>query len=248
MTASKPLITVITVVRNSARLLEKTIQSVIGQSFPSVEYIIVDGASTDGTADIIKKYEPSLAKWVSEKDNGIYHAMNKGVSMAGGTYICFMNSGDVFADDRTLEKVVAGMDETHDADIYYGNILVKTGENELKERIATAPCNKHRMFFCHQSAFVRIELLRKYPFDEKYKMSADLKFFKQCYYNRRRFVHLDFPVVVYDTSGISHTNRIAGLRENIAVIREMDHGCNKFQFMLRLYYVIWWLKLTGKRS
>ncbi len=241
------LITVITVVYNSAHLLEKTIQSVIGQSFSNIEYIIIDGGSTDGTTDIIKKYETSLSAWVSEKDRGIYHAMNKGVSMANGKWICFINSGDEFIDHHTVEKVVnSAFKVSCDADdILYGNILVNI-KGEMKERIASAPCNKHRMFFCHQSSFVKTELLRKFPFDEKYKMSADLKFFKQCYYLHYKFLHLNFPIVIYDISGISNTNRAAGLRENVAVVKEMDNGFQRLIFLLRLYYIIYWLKLTKK--
>jgi len=243
-----PKITIVTVVYNGKRLLEKTIGSVLSQTYANMEYIVVDGASTDGTTDIIRKYEASLSAWISEQDDGIYHAMNKGVDMATGDRICFVNCGDVFVDEHTVQKVVNGLIESgDDADIVYGNILVNTKEG-LKERIASSPCNKHRMFFCHQSAFVKTALMQKFPFDEKYKMSADLKFFKQCYYHGMKFHHLNFPVVIYDVSGISHTNRRAGLKENVNVVKEMDGLFQGAFFLLRLYFTIYWLKLTKKQK
>ena len=241
-----PKITVVTVAYNDKRLLEKTICSVLSQTYPNIEYIVIDGGSTDGTTDVIRHYESSLSAWVSEKDNGIYHAMNKGASMSTGDWICFLNCGDVFVDGHTVQQTVNVITKITDADILYGNILVHTQEG-MKERIASEPCNKHRMFFCHQSAFVKTKLIQQIPFDEKYKMSADLKFFKQCYYFGYKFHSLNFSVVVYDTSGVSHTNRVAGLKENVEVVKEMDSRFQKCFFLFRLYFQIFWLKLTKRQ-
>ena len=238
-----PKITIVTVVYNGKKLLEKTICSVLNQTYSNIEYIIVDGASTDGTTDLIRKYETSLSAWVSEKDNGIYHAMNKGVAMATGNWICFLNCGDVLVDEHTVQQIV---NEIYDADIYYGNILV-TAKEGMIERRASEPCNKHRMFFCHQSAFVKTALMQKYPFDETYKMSADLKFFKKCYYHSHKFHHLNFAVVIFDTSGVSNTNRVAGLKENVRAVKEMDRRFQKYFFLFRLYFTIIWLKMTKSR-
>jgi glycosyltransferase involved in cell wall biosynthesis len=242
-----PLITVITVVYNGVEMLEKTIQSVTAQDYTAIEYIVIDGASTDGSADIIKNYELKIAKWLSEKDTGIYNAMNKGIRMASGEWICFLNCGDVFVDresvGKVVEQIVSGDENTS---IVYGNILISHADGTNHEKIAKEPCNLHRMFFCHQSAFVKTGVLRRYLFDEHYRLSADLKFFKQCYYDKYLFRHLNFPVVIYDKSGISNTNREKGLRENIAVIKETDKGFDKIKFLFRLYFVIYWRKLTGK--
>ena len=172
-------ITILTVVYNGKKLLEKTICSVLNQTCSNIEYIVVDGASTDGTTDIIRKYESSISTWVSEKDNGIYHAMNKGAAMATGDWICFLNCGDVLVDEHVVQKIVNAMNELSDVDIFYGNIFVNTKDG-MKERIAPQPCNKHRMYFCHQSAFIKTKLMQKLPYDETYEMSADFKFFKQC--------------------------------------------------------------------
>ena len=240
-----PKISVVTVVYNGKSFIEKTIHSVLKQSYSNVEYIIVDGASTDGTVDVIRKYESSLSAWVSEKDNGIYHAMNKGIALSTGDWICFLNCGDVFVDERAVQKVTNTI--SCDADIFYGNILVNAKDG-MEERIANKPCNKHRMFFCHQSAFVKTKLAQKFPFDETYKMSADLKFFKQCYYHNYQFYHLNFPVVIYNTSGISNTNRVVGLKENVKVVMEMDKQFQqRFFFIFRLYFTICWLKLMKRK-
>jgi len=242
-----PLITVVTVVYNSVDLLKKTIQSVTEQSFTSFEYIIIDGGSVDGSVELIKQHENSLSAWVSEKDSGIYNAMNKGINLAKGKWICFTNSGDVFANNNVLEKTSSFMNTAPETDVFYGNIFVQSNNGELKERIASPPCNKHRMYFCHQSAFVKTTLIQKNLFDEKYKMSADFKFFKKCYLNNYKFCNMNFPIVVYDTSGISNTNRKAGIKENISVIKETDKGIEKIKFLLRLYFVIIWMKIRGKK-
>ncbi|MDR1561563.1 MAG: glycosyltransferase [Dysgonamonadaceae bacterium] len=241
-------ITIITVVYNDKFNLEKTLLSVIGQSYENIEYIVIDGGSTDGSPDLIKKYAAHLASWISEKDAGIYNAMNKGIGMASGEWVCFLNSGDVFVDSEVVGKVVASIHPFPEKpDIVYGNILVQKPDGTLKEAVAKEPCNIHRMYFCHQSAFVRLPLLQKWNFDEKHPMSADLKFFKQCYYDKRIFRHLNFPVVIYDKSGISNTERICGLYDNIAVIRDTDKGFKKYLFLIRLYFVIFWRKLNGKK-
>ncbi|GHU63991.1 glycosyl transferase [Bacteroidia bacterium] len=243
-----PLITIVTVVYNSAATLEKTIRSVTEQDYGKIEYIVIDGGSTDESIQIIKKQESNLSAWLSEKDNGIYDAMNKGIRMASGDWVCFLNSGDIFVDSQIIGKVAKEISQSNrNQDVIYGNILVRKADGLFKERIAKEPCNIHRMYFCHQSAFVRRELLQKFGFDEQHPMSADLKFFKQCYYNGNSFVHLNFPVVIYDTSGVSNTHRERGLRDNIAVIQEIDRGLKKYVFLLRLHFVIYWRKLANKK-
>jgi glycosyltransferase involved in cell wall biosynthesis len=244
-----PLITIITVTFEAKANLEKTIRSVAGQDYGEIEYLVIDGGSTDGSIDVIRQYSPVISRWISEKDDGIYPAMNKGIGMASGEWICFLNAGDTFVGNKTISKVVEVVRSLPAApDIVYGNIWVQNPGGGFIERMAQSPRNSHRMYFCHQSAFVRRALLRQYPFDERFQLSADLKFFKQCHFANKRFVRLGFPVVVYDTSGISHTNRERGLRDNISVIKEMDSGWEKYWFLLRLYFVICWRRLTAKHK
>lgn len=244
----KTTLTIITVTYNAADMLEKTITSVLEQSYTAVEYIIIDGKSTDNTVNIIKKYETQLAYWESKIDRGIYHAMNKGIEKATGDWICFLNAGDVFVDKNVLAKVVEHILTNKPADILYGNIITMGKNGENFEKKASAPCNKHRMYFCHQSAFVRTDLIKKHPYDEKYKMSADFKFFKEAYYRGNNFIQMHFPVTIYDRSGISNSNRAAGLLENINVIKEVDKGISKYKFMSKLLFTVAILKLKNSKK
>lgn len=240
--------TIVTVTYNSSKTLEKTILSVINQTYKNFEYIIIDGKSTDTTINIIRQYGQSLSSWVSEKDNGIYDAMNKGVRLASGKWTIFMNSGDVFADNNVLQKV-ATIASNGDQDILYGDIFVeKKGGLTLKE--AAEPCNKQRMYFCHQSAFTKTSILKEMPFDTRFSMSSDLHFFKRCYYKRLKFKHMKLPVAIYDRGGISNTNRLAGLLDNVAVIKEIDKAPKKYKFLLKLYFVITRIRISNifKRS
>ena len=107
------LISIVTVSYNAVLTIEQTILSVINQTYPNVEYIIIDGGSTDGTVDIIKKYEDKIAYWVSEPDKGIYDAMNKGVVVATGEWINFMNAGDIFTDGDVIDKLFSDSPQTH---------------------------------------------------------------------------------------------------------------------------------------
>ena len=221
-------VTVITVCRNHAKGLEKTIQSVESQTWQEKEYLVIDGASTDGTMEVIRQHEDSITQWVSEPDQGIYDAMNKGVRLAQGQWIIFMNAGDTFASADTLQRV---FQEPQEADVIYGDVI--KGENVKK---AEAPHNAHRMFFCHQSAFVRTSCLKAFPFDTSHRMSADFKQIKQLYLAGKNFKQLDFPIAVFDTLGISNTSRSKGLRDNISVIREVDSRKDQLKFLPRLYF------------
>ncbi len=115
-------ISIITIVYNGADLLEETIISVLNQTYPHIEYIVVDGASNDGTLDLIHQYEDRLSKWISEKDNGLYDAMNKGIDLASGDFIWFMNCGDHVYENDTVAKMVETC--TPQTDILYGEVMM----------------------------------------------------------------------------------------------------------------------------
>lgn len=235
--------TIITVTYNNGNTLEKTILSVINQTYKGFEYIIIDGQSTDTTLNIIRQYEQSISTWVSEKDHGIYDAMNKGIRLASGKWIIFMNNGDVFANNEVLQKVATTI-STGDYDILYGDIFVEK-EGKLLLRTASEPCNKQRMYFCHQSAFTKSSILKEMPFDTRFKMSSDLHFFKRCYYKQLKFKHMHFPVAIYDRNGVSNTNRLSGLLDNVAVIKDVDKGLEKYKYLLKLYFVITRIRISN---
>lgn len=237
-TKAHPFITIVTVCYNCADMIEKTLKSVIEQNYPNKEYVVIDGASTDNTKKIIEQYIDSIDFFVSESDKGIYHAMNKGVDAAKGDWVVFMNAGDVFVNNEVLKKVSSSLSD--DTDVLYGDILtIKEEELTLKE--APDEINHiHRMPFCHQAAFTRTSLLRAFPFDEKYKLSADFKLYKQLNLEKAVFRKLSTAITIYDRTGLSNSQRAKGLGENIAIIKEVDNWQDKIRLLPRLYFVKNW--------
>lgn len=237
-TKQHPLITVVTVCYNSEDQIEKTISSVIGQNYYNKEYVVIDGASTDATLKKIEPFRSAINTFISEPDNGIYHAMNKAVMKAKGEWVIFMNAGDVFVDYTILDQVSNSLQK--EIDVLYGDILVlKGGKYEVKEA-PTEISHFHRMPFCHQAVFTRTSLLKSFSFDEKYKLSADFKFYKQLKQERVVFSRIPIPITIYDRTGISNSQRTKGLAENIAIIKEVDSWQQKLQLLPRLYFVKNW--------
>lgn len=236
----KPKVSVITVTFNAASMLERTLQSVESQSYKPLETIIVDGGSKDGTTDIIRRHSASITRWVSEPDGGIYDAMNKGVRMASGEWVIFMNAGDTFAADDVLDRIF--LKSQNDADIIYGDVL-KDGN------VKKAPAEYHlyhRMLFCHQSSLTRRSLLIACPFDTSHRLSADLKFFLTQYLHHARFRYVDFPIANFDTSGVSNSRRSAGLKDNMRVVSETIPMPTRLKFLLRLMVPYVMCKIKGK--
>lgn len=237
-------ISVVTVCYNSLEMLKKTMQSVDAQTYGNMEYIVVDGNSSDGTSDYLKTYSGRLTKYVSEPDKGIYDAMNKGTKMSEGDYVIFLNAGDLFAENTTLEQIFDGKD--YDADVIYGDVLKKKGDGTLAVKKALSPHNSHKMYFCHQSCFAKRDCLMEHPFDLKYRLSADFNFFKILTLQHKKFQQLDLPVSIYDMTGVSNTRRSSGLKENIKIVKEHDNFFNKLKLLPRLYFVYWYAKMRGK--
>lgn len=194
-------VSIVTVCFNSAKTIEQTIQSVIHQTYGNIEYIIIDGGSTDGTDEIIKKYEKNIACWVSESDRGIYDAMNKGIAKATGDVIAFMNSDDWYA-DGAIDAIVKAFDRT-DADIVYGHtILIDDGRQTLRVR---PPLDHilYGMVFCHQAVVVKTNLMKEYLFDLSYKIVADYVFFLKMYLQGKRFYAIDKKIAYFRMGGDS---------------------------------------------
>ena len=268
---SLPLISVITVCYQAAEPLQKTILSVRQQYYQPLEFIVVDGGSTDGTRDIISRHQDIITRWVSEPDRGIYDAMNKGVSMATGEWVIFMNAGDTFAANNVLLRIFKPTpnpsrgegslitptinNATSNANqtplpsggegggfsVLYGSVI-KNGRVIEPHRFT----NPHRMPFCHQSSLVRTSCLRELPFDINHRMSADLKFFKQLLLAGHQFQQVPFPIAIFDTTGVSNARRSAGLADNISVIREVDNWRDRLRLLPRLYFVYFMCRIKGK--
>jgi glycosyltransferase involved in cell wall biosynthesis len=198
-------LSIITVNLNNKAGLEKTIRSVAEQTFADFEYIIIDGGSTDGSADVIKKYANKIKDWVSEKDNGIYNAMNKGILKSSGEYLLFLNSGDYLLGKDILEKVFA-LNRTED--ILYGNMMIDYGFGNLAKGIMPGQINfKHMMrdTLWHPVSFIRKELLLSLGmYDESLKITADYDFFlKAILVNKCSLYHLQETISVFSFDGIS---------------------------------------------
>jgi glycosyltransferase involved in cell wall biosynthesis len=238
MTATHPTLTVITVVYNNARDIERTLLSVINQTYKAIEYIVIDGLSTDGTTEIIKRYEDRLKIFISEKDEGIYDAMNKGLEIATGDYVLFMNSGDEFYGVDTVEKVFAS---ASGADIYYGEteMMNDTGEN-LGQRRHKAPPKftwrslRYGMSVSHQAIYIRRSLTE--PFDRRYQLSADIDWIMRAAKKAKKIVNVNQYVARYQVGGISKARHRQSLLERFDIMKRhygviptiLNHGVIAF--------------------
>ena len=191
----RKVFTIITVTYNAENLVENTMKSIFSQTYTDYEYIVIDGNSTDNTMDIIKQYRDKIDILISEKDNGIYDAMNKGIKFATGQYINFMNCGDYFVNNEVLEKVSKKIQE--DSAVIYGNAIYHTVVG--KYRVYPSTIDKtiqRRMPFNHQCTFVKTEIAKNHLFDTTYKVSADYNMFLSLYKEGFRF-HSSKPFFFY---------------------------------------------------
>mgnify|MGYP002523103776 CR=1 FL=1 len=175
-TTSYMKLSIITINYNNKLGLQKTIDSVICQTWKDYEWIIIDGGSTDGSRELIEQYQQYLAYWCSEPDKGVYHAMNKGVSKASGDYVNFMNSGDTYYDKSVLQKID---DLNSQADIISGKTVHTDSLKPLFQYNGSLLIQLYVTTISHQGAFVKKTLLNKYPYDENFKIVSDWKFWLQ---------------------------------------------------------------------
>lgn len=213
-------ISIVTVVYNAVDSIEETIRSVIGQSYENVEYIIIDGNSSDGTKKIIDKYINHISFYLSEPDSGIYDAMNKGINLATGDWILFLNSGDVFYQYDVLEQVFRQL--VSDVDVIYGSTVVINLWGKYIVEPDKLQVLLHKMAFCHQSAIVRLFIMRTYMFDINYKISADYNLFNKLYIDGKIFFKYAGIISIYDSiMGVSTNNAIRMYKEfaKIAILR-----------------------------
>ena len=216
-----PLISIITVVYNSEAYIEKTIQAIINQSYPHTEYIIIDGASTDKTLEIIKKYNKYINYWKSEKDNGIYDAMNKAIKIATGDYIWFINAGDEIYSLSILNNIFRS--KTRLADIYYGEteIINYKGQTVGMRRHKT-PNNlnwrsfKFGMKICHQSVIVRKKIAL--PYNLQYLYSADFDWLIRVVRKSRSVVNTKLILSKFMDGGKTKKTIIPGLKERFKIM------------------------------
>jgi glycosyltransferase involved in cell wall biosynthesis len=246
----KPVLSVITIVYNNMRDIERTMLSVLNQTYDGIEYIVVDGASNDGTLEIIKRYENRVAKLISEKDKGIYDAMNKGLALATGDYVIFMNSGDEFYAHDTVAKVFA---TAPDADIYYGETEMVNDEREsLGQRRHKAPDKfnwrsfKYGMSVSHQAIYIRRTLAELY--DPQYQLSADIDWIIRAAKKAGKIVKVDGYVAKYLVGGMSKAKHKQSLLERFDIMKRHYGLIPTLLNHTVIAYNLGWYWLKNKRT
>ena len=218
----KKCISVITINKNNKEGLRKTIESVISQTyFSAIEFVIIDGASTDGSVDVIKEYQEKISYWQSKRDKGIYNAMNKALKFISGDYVLFLNSGDYLKDEKVIENVLPYLDGEND--IVYGNqdiwgnkklvnlggVIISVHSDEKVLSLQEFPNKVDEGYFKthslpHQATFVKASVLGLKPFDENYKIISDWIFLRDAIINgKKKYIHIPITVTVFDFDGFS---------------------------------------------
>ncbi|GAB3491534.1 glycosyltransferase family 2 protein [Spirosoma knui] len=220
-----PTVSIITITYNAERFLERTIQSVVAQPVTDFEYIVVDGASKDGTLDIIRKYEKSITRWISEPDKGLYDAMNKGLHMATGNYVWFMNAGDELYSSDTLPNLLARI-QTTQSDVYYSDALFVEENGDpvgLRSQVTPHTLPEHLswrdmalgMKVCHQAFVAKRTIAPDYPTDN---LSADLDWEIRCLKAARQIEYVDFILCKYLVGGLSVQQHRQSLADRFKVL------------------------------
>ena len=225
----QPKFSIITVSLNTLNDFKKTFKSIIQQKFKNFEIIVIDGDSTDGTIDEIKKNKNYIKNYIIEKDNGIYDAMNKGINYTNSEWTIFLNSGDTFFNKDVLFNISSL--ELKNIDIIYGktaisNLGIQYSDNPLKinKKISLMP-------FCHQSCFVKTKLLKK-KFDLKYKVSSDFNFIFDCINKNKNFFFTNFFISRIKAGGLSDKKRQSVFNENIEILKK-----NKLTYQANILYL-----------
>jgi len=218
-----PLISIITVVYNSQQFLEATIQSIALQQSSNFEYIIIDGGSTDGTLDIIHRYPEVITHWISEPDKGLYDAMNKGLRMASGEYVWFINSGDKIYEDITISLLEAIANQNSQPDVIYGEtVIIDAEEKEIGMRRLSTPdiltWEKliDGLVVCHQAILVKRTLAPFY--NTKYKISADYDWILTALKSAKQIENSRLILAKYLDNGLSKNNIPRALKERFQVM------------------------------
>jgi glycosyltransferase involved in cell wall biosynthesis len=232
--ATNPLITVITVVFNGEAALEETILSVLRQTYDNIEYIVVDGGSTDGTIDILKKYEDALDFWISEPDAGIYDAMNKGIALAKGDWLNFLNARDHFFADTTVETLVDRhiLPRRPNEKFFYSDVVLALGIMAGRKRLVRHTCDHRRRIINHQAAIYAKELHLKYG---PYLVSKGLTISDYLFFSLidpNTFAKVDEPIAVYDVTGISQSRRSV---EQKFIVDYLINGFSRPQFIAHFF-------------
>lgn len=241
-----PKFSIITVTYNAEATVEDTIQSVIAQTYRHIEYIVIDGASKDRTLSIVEKYRDSITHLVSEPDKGLYDAMNKGIRLATGDYLCFLNAGDSFHEDDTLQQMVHTLKGGELPDVLYGETALVDHEGHfLRMRRLSAPevltwkSFRQGMLVCHQAFFAKRSLVEEY--DPAYRFSADFDWCIRVMKKARTLHNTHLLIIDYLQEGMTTQNRKASLKERFRIMAKhygwvstvAYHACFVFRAILK---------------
>ena len=225
------ILSIITINRNNAAGLEKTMRSVAAQTFVDFEYVVIDGASTDESVKVIRSLEASFGgrlKWVSEPDKGIYNAMNKGIGMASGDYLQFLNSGDSLVSDNVTMRMTGALKDNEFPPILYGNMLKDMPDGRIlrDKGFAGKPISFLGFYtgsLNHPSSYIKKSLFEKYGrYDENLKIVSDWKWFLQAIIlGGEKPVYADMDVTLFDMNGISEKNKALDKTERRRVLNEL---------------------------
>lgn len=233
------LLSVIIATYNAEETIEKTLASLLNQTRDWYEIIFVDGESKDSTLKIIKEtclnHKSQVPiQIISEQDQGIYDAMNKGINMAKGEWVYFLNAGDSLYDENVFEKVERNLRKEYD--VVYGNILDDYGFKREISKALPLPKIKYKMVFCHQAVFTHRQTMIKYMYDLQYDLCSDYNSFLSMYLDGKKFLYIDTVIAVYSRNGISSNSttrvlsqyraiqkkqHILGLGQNIEYVKRM---------------------------
>lgn len=214
-------ITIVTPVFNAEKTLEQSILSVVNQSYNNIEYIIIDGCSTDGSLDIIKKYEESIDYWISEPDKGIFDAMNKSIRKATGDYIYFLGADDSLVSKNIIQEIVQYLGER--VDILSAPVWLVNEEYKI-QRINFNKCDKISIteggMIPHQGMFVKLQLMKEMPFNNNFRYASDYEFLLKCVLQNKYLKCIEIPVAYYCDSGASSANEEAVIYEYQQIMHE----------------------------
>lgn len=231
--SDSPLVSIITVVYNGDLFIEETIKCVIAQTFTNYEFIIIDGNSKDNTLAIVNQYSEHVDLLISEKDNGIYDAMNKGAGVAKGKYLFYLNAGDLLY-ANTLEDVFCSQDNIDQYDVIYGDIINSSNKKFIKASRPDLIIN--RMIFCHQAVLVKRELQCQQNFNIKFKIAADYNLFLKLYKQKNSFLQTDICFGEFDDTGISNTRFFRAMSEYVSIIWRSSEGLSSIKEVVRYVY------------
>jgi len=210
-------VSIIIVVLNDPAGFNKTARSILEQDYPDIEWIVIDGGSTDGMVEVIKTQAEHITYWISEPDRGLYDAMNKGLEKASGEWMLFLNAGDVLADSFVLSRLFSL--DLSDVDVVYGDWIADYQSFKVIRRAGSADQLWKGMIFSHQSLIIRASLMKPQGFRLQYKIGADYEMVTRLFLSGKRFFYFPEQISIIEAYGISHRYMFSSEREHFKILK-----------------------------